>query len=203
MPAAAKAKKPPPPPTPAEAARARVRALLQAEPGPLYAVLDAARDFWIPVHLEEHAPDRVSLYSGDAAVELANVAPYLVRIDPDSTLLPVVIDEGWGESWGVFLTSPAPIAEVRSHLRKFLMVELEDGGEGRPEEAYFRWYDPRVLRVFLPTCTPAEAAEFFGPVGAFLCEAKGGDALLRFAAAADRPVQTASVAVGPAAARGG
>ncbi len=30
----------------------------------------------------------------------------------------------------------------------------------------FRYYDPRVLRVYLPTCSPAEFARFFGPISA-------------------------------------
>jgi hypothetical protein len=36
----------------------------------------------------------------------------------------------------------------------------------------FRYYDPRVLRVYLPTCWPAEVSTFFGPVSAFIT---GGD----------------------------
>ena len=31
-------------------------------------------------------------------------------------------------------------------------------------------HDPRVLRVFLPTCTPDELSDFFGPIGSFLVE---------------------------------
>ena len=35
---------------------------------------------------------------------------------------------------------------------------------------YFRFYDPRVLRIFLPTCDAAQLKEFFGPVAHFICE---------------------------------
>ena len=34
----------------------------------------------------------------------------------------------------------------------------------------FRYYDPRVLRVFLPAFSAADAADFFGPVAAFAAE---------------------------------
>ena len=44
----------------------------------------------------------------------------------------------------------------------------------------FRYYDPRVLRVFLPTCTPAELAGFFGPIRGYLLEAGAPETLLRF-----------------------
>jgi hypothetical protein len=44
----------------------------------------------------------------------------------------------------------------------------------------FRYYDPRVLRAFLPTCTLEEANTFFGPVDAFVAEGHAGESLLRF-----------------------
>jgi len=56
-----------------------------------------------------------------------------------------------------------------------VMVKTEAG-----QEMYFRFYDPRVLRAFLPVCTPQEAKEFFGPVRSFLVEARHGATLLRF-----------------------
>jgi hypothetical protein len=45
------------------------------------------------------------------------------------------------------------------------MVKKEDG-----EQLYFRFYDPRVLRVFLPTCDRQQLSDFFGPVDYFVCE---------------------------------
>jgi hypothetical protein len=49
----------------------------------------------------------------------------------------------------------------------------------------FRFYDPRVLRAFLPACDRMEIAEFFGPIRVFVIEAEElGDAV-RFTP--DRP----------------
>ena len=42
--------------------------------------------------------------------------------------------------------------------------------DAKGKDMYFRLYDPRVLRVFLPTCTPDELTDFFGPIGTFLIE---------------------------------
>ena len=38
----------------------------------------------------------------------------------------------------------------------------------------------RVLRVFLPACTPDEIRQFFGPISTFYCEDDGGHELLAF-----------------------
>jgi hypothetical protein len=37
-----------------------------------------------------------------------------------------------------------------------------------------------VLRVFLPTCTPAQLKQMFGPVDAFLAESEAGDTVSIF-----------------------
>ena len=44
---------------------------------------------------------------------------------------------------------------------------------------YFRYYDPRVLRVYLPTCDADELRTLFGPISRLLCEDEEGG-LLKF-----------------------
>ncbi len=116
-----------------------------------------------------------SLYEGVEGAKLAQVAPYLVRLKPDSALLEKLVNEAWGNSWGVFLTCDRDFRELRHHLRHFLQVQLPSG-----EQVYFRYYDPRVLRVFLPTCTAGETNEFFGPIKYYLGEDEKPEILLRF-----------------------
>ncbi len=162
-----------------EARRAslQARALegLRREDEPLFAVLDAARSPRILKLLQGAKPEYESLYEGPEGEELAEVAPYLVSLPRDSELLERLVLGGWGESWGCFLTSPQPFTETRRHLRKFLLVQDERTGR----QLYFRFYDPRVLRAFLPTCTAEQRAGFFGPLGSFLVEGARGE-LLRF-----------------------
>ncbi|HEY2399507.1 MAG TPA: S1 RNA-binding domain-containing protein, partial [Steroidobacteraceae bacterium] len=43
----------------------------------------------------------------------------------------------------------------------------------------FRFYDPRVLRPFLPSCEAGQMREMFGPVEHFAVEANGIDGQLR------------------------
>jgi hypothetical protein len=147
---------------------------LRARKAPLYAILDAARDPLILARLLDCNEEHQSLYDGAEGDKLAAFAPYLVALPRESTLLETIVRDGWGESWGVYLTCDKPFNEVRKHLRRFLMVKLEG------EEVYFRFYDPRVLRAFLPTCAPGEIREFFGPIGEFLVEADDPGTVLPF-----------------------
>ncbi len=150
--------------------------LLLDQPLPLYAVLDAARTPRILEVLQESQLEWSSLYEGAKGEELDIVAPYLIgHFLPQSTLLRLLVEEGWGQSWGIFLTSEEDFPRVRRHLRKFLMVK---DGEGR--ELYFRFYDPRVLRVFIPSCSPEQIREVFGPVDCFQMEAEDPKHLVRF-----------------------
>ncbi len=136
---------------------------------PLYAILDSARTPRVLEFLSKCKDRFHSLYEGESAVHMASCAPYLVRLPEKSRLIRKLARDAWGDSWGVFLVSEAPFEDVRKHLRHFLIVQVE----GAPDH-YFRYYDPRVLPVFLGTCTKEERAQFFGPASKFLMEAEGG-----------------------------
>lgn len=152
--------------------KARALEVLRAQEAPLYAIVDAARGERILELLHESVEDCYSLYEGPQGVALAEVAPYLVSLPrKDSWLLEALVQEGWGAHWGVFLTSAAPARLVRRHFRKFLMVEAE-GVEGR---LYFRYYDPRVLGAFLPSCPPGTREEFFGDIEGFIFSGSNGE----------------------------
>jgi hypothetical protein len=162
-----------PPLTPATA---KLLEALQGQFQPLYAILDTARDPLVLAILFQCHQEYQSLYEGPEGEELSVVAPYLVRLPKDSPLLEVVVRASWGKSWGVFLTSDSPFSDVRKHLRHFLMAKLLDS-----KQVYFRFYDPRVLRVYLPTCTAEETRSFFGPIKYFLMEGEKPEEVVRFA----------------------
>ena len=48
----------------------------------------------------------------------------------------------------------------------------------------FRYYDPRVLATYLPTCNAEELATVFGLVSSYLVEEAGGNTAMRFQMAA-------------------
>jgi Domain of unknown function (DUF4123) len=130
--------------------------------GGLCAILDACDEPRVPIRVAELGPNAAPLYQGKAQQELSAIAPYLVRVDPDT--LAWITDALWTDPWGVFVFTDAPLEAVRTHFRRFLLVDAPDGGQW-----YFRFYDPRVLTKFLPTCDAAQVTDFFGPVEAFGC----------------------------------
>jgi len=142
---------------------------------PLFAILDAARDPKVLEILRNCDQHDQSLYEGPKGEELAEFAPYLVQLPANSTLIETLVREAWGKSWGIFLTSGTDFKETRRHFRHFLLVKTEDG-----RELYFRFYDPRVLRAFLPTCTPQELKEFFGSVESYWVEGDQEQLVLQF-----------------------
>lgn len=141
-----------------------------------YAILDGGS---VPDLLDKlygaQRPEFECLYTGEVALDLAEVAPYLVRLEPKSEFTEWVIGEGWGKHWGVFVVAAAEFLDVRHHLRHFLIVYDKDG-----KSFYFRFYDPRVLRTYLPSCNPGELAEFFGPLKTWVMEDEDPVSLLRF-----------------------
>ena len=148
---------------------------LRNDAQPLFAVLDAARDTRILGLLLHHKEQSQSLYDGDNGVSLAQVAPYLVRLVKESALLKSLVREGRGKNWGIYLTSDQGFEQIRRHLRHFLQIRLGGG-----EQVYFRFYDPRVMRVFLPNCGAEDTTRFFGPIQSYLLEDETAHQLLRF-----------------------
>lgn len=149
----------------------------------VWGILDCARDPKIYLSLLESRLEFRCLYSGKLPRVLEMNAPHLVELFPNNRLTARWLDEGWGQAWGVFLKIDDP-ANLRHHLRKFLKVRDE---KGRP--LLFRYYDPRVLRAYLPSCRGEEWRLLFGPVDSFIMEARDGQALLEFTRAGARMLE--------------
>lgn len=147
-------------------------------------LFDAARDSRLPSLVRRSRADHRCLLRGRLHPALAAVAPYVVSLSPRSALTKAVIEQGWGESWGIFLRSPAILPALARHFRELLPVKDERG-----KELFFRFYDPRVLRLYLPTCTPTELRTFFGPVDAFALEGEEEDTLIELFLAKDKLAQ--------------
>ena len=133
----------------------------------VYAVLDGASVPELPQLLWEHEPENICLYRGQLEPDMAAVAPYLVKLEYDHPFTKLVCEQGWGNHWGIFAITPAEvnIRDMRKHFRRFLMVYDPDG-----KLIYFRYYDPRVLNVYLPTCNADEIKTVFGPISCYIAE---------------------------------
>ncbi len=151
---------------------------------PVFAVLDGASIPDLVKSLHEHEPEYCCLYRGELEPDMASVAPYLVRLEPGDKFTELVIQEGWGAHWGIFFRTAATLRALRDHFREFHTVELPD-----QRTVLFRYYDPRVLRCFLPACTVAELRSFFGPVQSFVLEGESPEegAIYRLTATALKP----------------
>lgn len=130
-----------------------------------YLLLDAARVEGYMSHALSLNADHRCLYQGGNEEGLEGVAPYLFKLEPQTDFSNWYFNEGWENSWGIPLFSETSFDELFRHFRKFLTVKTEDG-----KQLYFRFYDPRVLRLFLPTCDPGQLKTFFGPISFFLLE---------------------------------
>jgi len=155
----------------------RLLQLCQQDDGCLYALFDAARDEAILRSLSdvEHCE---SLYRGSRYEKHFAMAPFLVQLVPDSELFEKFTTHGWGESWGVLLACGQPFDALLEHFRKFILVRRQT--EEDEDQHFFRFYDPRILRTYLPTCTDSEIRLLFGPVRRFYAESACADALLVF-----------------------
>jgi len=161
--------------SPSTAVTERLVHVLRSRRENVYALLDAARSPQILSLLRQTEAKYASLYSGNAAEELADYAPYLAEVKNNEPLLLRLVTDGWNDAWGYYLVSNASFDALRTHLRKFLMVNLEDG-----PQVYFRFYDPRVARVFLSSCTREEAGHFLQNTLGVLCPGDEPNSMMAF-----------------------
>jgi len=169
--------------------------ILRCGDGQLYAVVDAARHADIVPMLANSGEMCQSLFEGPKGAELTEVAPYLVQLTETNPLLQSLVYSGWGQSWAIYLRSAKPFADIRNQLRRSLMVKAE--GAPPDQRLYFRFYDPRVLRVWLPECTPDQLKEFLGPIDTIAMEDDSAEKVLRFSMIREK-FQSVPIATDPA-----
>jgi hypothetical protein len=141
----------------------------------IFYIIDRARTGSDMGGIFEYNVDVSCLYIGESAENLADYAPYLINLTDDLQALDWLLNKCYGDNWGIFIYTKISFEKIYKHFRKFLIVQTEEG-----KELYFRFYDPRVLRVFLPTCDSEQLKEFFGPIDYFLVESENPDILIKF-----------------------
>lgn len=106
------------------------------------------------------------LFTGDLALELVDVAPYLGRLASWDQPVREGVEALLRDHVGV-LVLPKPgregeapgFSELHRHFRKLNVVY---GAGGQP--LFFRYYDPRVLPDVLSVLDAQQLQAFFGPV---------------------------------------
>ena len=143
----------------------------------VYAVMDGAMIDGLPGRLAQIAPDAACLFEGALDPMLSAAAPWLVKLDPDSSATQMAMREGWNGHWGIVLVTDAglDLRTVRAHLRRVLRVRAPDGAS-----MLFRFYDPRAFRTVIPVLDASARREFFGPIQAVYVEGRSPDSALLF-----------------------
>lgn len=130
-----------------------------------FSILDGVMVPNLPAALTSLEPAHFCLLRGVLPPDLAQVAPYLVSLRQGSPFTKWLLAKGWGGHWGICGGSDGNMIELRKHFRHLFHVSDDSG-----KSYYFRFYDPYVLRNYLPKCTRNEATQFFGPVQWYLTE---------------------------------
>jgi Domain of unknown function (DUF4123) len=125
----------------------------------LYAVLDSARDIEVLAWLRGSGLAYQCLFQGEKAVSLAEEAPYLAQLGDGGEAISSLVGKFHDGGAVSYLVSSAPFYAIRRHLRRIQFVKTEED-----ETLFFRFYDPRIARVFLPTCDAKQIDWMFGGV---------------------------------------
>lgn len=140
----------------------------------IWAIVDAAQDQQVYWTLTNSFLPHSCLFAGALPQALEMAAPYLVQLDPDDKLT-AYLAKNLNRNLAIFLQTDASLRELRHHLRTFLTVKDPAG-----KRMLFRYYDPRVLRVYLPTCNANELQTVYGPVTSFWTVSDTPDSVTQF-----------------------
>lgn len=132
-----------------------------------YAIIDAAKEGSIPYFLEGMKATFGSLLQGNDAKKLAEVAPYIVLLEKCSDVSQWYMEKLYGNSVGFALKTNLGIES----LTQFWARKVKTRIPGTEEKGFFRYYDPSVLREYLPILEEDnELIEFMGTTNSILVE---------------------------------
>lgn len=123
-----------------------------------YAVVDlASAPQLVPIVMGRLSAEAQPLLSPDFDRRILEVGPWLVDTAKVPELEPATETICPGVPWGYFVATSIDIVSLRRALRRYNVVELPD-----PErEVLFRYWDPRVMKVFLQIATRTQKRLLF------------------------------------------
>ena len=156
-------------------------------------LLDAACLPGLPERLESREIPALSLFQGDLAEKLRDVAPYLVQMDPAGTLMRDFVNDAdlpwamWPKRPGILILTELELPALQRHFRRLLRVRTDDG------TFFFRfWEQASALAYFDAIAASEDRGRWFYPreggrIEALLVPDAQADALRVFPAAGPRP----------------
>ncbi|MDX5378239.1 MAG: DUF4123 domain-containing protein [Halomonas sp.] len=127
---------------------------------PLWAVIDGVNCREAMARLGGADVQSACLYATTDAATRA-IAPWLVRLEPDSEIRHWLESLPHDQHWGILLQSHATLKQLRSHLRKYTMLWAPANEQAA---VYFRFYDPRVALDMAQALDPWKLAAFMAPL---------------------------------------
>ncbi len=138
----------------------------------LFCAVDAVQSERVPEITAKLGAAGRSLYASTEDEDFWAIGPHLWSVEPPT--MDWLQKELWSKPWGIFIASRVGFDTLFEHLQGLNVVEGPDG-----THLNFRYYDPRVLPAFIPTCTEPELAQLFGPADAFVVPPSPGEDRLR------------------------
>jgi len=123
-----------------------------------YAVIDLATAEALRQYVDQlPQPTAMSLFAPSQSRALLRVGPWLIRLSKAPEIEAILKQFGDHVAWGFYVHSTFDIVSLRQSLRHFNLVRLRPG----QKEVLFRYWDPRVMRVFLDVATRDQSARLF------------------------------------------
>jgi hypothetical protein len=113
-----------------------------------------------------------NLFEGKEAIELEEVAPYLVELKKEDEFTTWVAKNVYGKSGAIFIKSTNNIETLAQHLKPFIHVtrEIEHEGKIVTQKGYLAYYDPRVFPNWIESESQQQQSNFFSNINEVLCE---------------------------------
>lgn len=133
-------------------------ALWALDGGRVHAILDGRVLPDLPARLAQSQAEWDCLRRGALSPAQAAQAAYIVELRLGSPLLRWLIGEATTAfpGWGVLMRSTRPLLAMRELARDLMEARLP-GGERR----LWRWWDPELLALFLPSCSHEQRDRVF------------------------------------------
>lgn len=126
-----------------------------------FALIDAARLTNFVELLQATELEHTCLFEGEARAKMADLAPWLVELQPDASATVRLLDDPatpwsiWGKDAAIFVRSTADLTELQRHFRKFIRIR-----DAENRWMLLRFWDPNVL-LDLALCLNFDNARTF------------------------------------------
>jgi len=130
----------------------------------VYAIIDAAKIEKLTNELTVLANSQYQiLFDGKDAIELEEVAPYLIELKKEDEFTEWVAQEVYGNSGAIFIRSYESLETLAQHLKPFIPVtrEVEYQGKTITQKGYLAYYDPRVFFEWINSIESEKQEKFF------------------------------------------